>query len=175
MFKHKSIIYSSLLFITLSFVALQFSSCERNRCKTRGTVCLNEGTCYDGSCLCTSGFEGDSCQYPMNKKFASKFGGLFIKNNSIVPDADTITVVVDTPSNISIRWSHLRIKNVLFKGNVDGNEILVPAMLGADGFTYKGSGSLNQDVFTLSMRADSIVAGISLKGYGYTFSGNRTK
>jgi hypothetical protein len=175
MIKKQSILHTSILLTCLIAVVLQLASCERNRCVTRGTECLNEGVCNDGNCLCPAEFDGDSCQFASNKKFAGVYEGLFKKVGLITPQSDTITVKQIPGKNLKISWTSYQLKNAIITANIKSNDIVVPATISPDGFTYQGSGSLNKDIITLSMRADSIVGGNSFKSVQFTFGGNRIK
>ena len=44
-----------------------FNSCKKDPCKD--VVCNNGGTCTDGTCACTSGYEGTDCSTEMRTKF----------------------------------------------------------------------------------------------------------
>jgi hypothetical protein len=173
MIKKQSLLSANLILLFMMLVIIPLASCERNRCKTRGIECQNEGVCNDGNCLCPAEFEGDSCQIATNKKFAGRFEGLFVTVGGVTPSSDTITVSQIAGKNLGIAWTHDKIKNATIIGSVKSNDIVVPAMLGANGYTYQGSGSLNKDIITLTMRADSLVGGSSFKSYVYTFAGNR--
>jgi hypothetical protein len=166
----------------LILIALQFCSCERDRCKTRATVCLNNGTCNNGSCICPADFEGDSCQTAMNKKFENTFGGRIVfANGSLYPNGyfinDTIKVLAKIGDNLGISWTHRHapITGITFNGKIANNEVTVDAFKAANGYTYKGTGSLNKDYFTITMQADSLLGGLPLKTYNYTFIGARTQ
>jgi hypothetical protein len=175
MIQKQSKLYTCLLFVGIVMLCLQLTSCERNRCITRGTVCLNNGTCNDGNCICPAEFEGDSCQFATNKKYAGRYEGILLFVDSFRIFSDTITVGQTAGSNLKINWIHDVIKNAIIKGNVAGNSIVIPPTTCANGYTYQGKGSLNKDICTLSMRDDSIVGGSSFKKHQFTFAGNRIK
>ncbi len=170
--------FSTIIFaiVSFAFLAIFSTSCERNRCYTRGTTCQNGGVCFDGLCQCPSGFDGDSCQFAANRKFINRFGGIYAPSNTVAGD-DTIVVSAGADNN-SINFYHTkRVTGVSFTAKIKNNDITVPSVVGANGFTYSGTGSLNKDIFTLTMRSDTLIGGIPLpsKSFGYTFAGNRTK
>jgi hypothetical protein len=157
--------------LVVCLVAIAFSACERDKCVTRGTVCKNQGVCFEGKCNCPLEFDGDSCQFAANKKYVGRFEGVLVDHKGYATD-DTITVVQGT-TNLDINWMHIRLVNVGFKGKIKNNDVTIAPFVAANGYTYKGSGSLNKDIFTLTMQADSFFGGISLKSATYTFAGNR--
>jgi hypothetical protein len=165
-----------LAIVSFCFITIFTTSCERNRCYTRGIDCQNGGTCFDGLCQCPSGFDGDSCQYAANKKFVSRFGGIYAPSNGVASD-DTI-VVTPGPDNNSIVFYHTkRVPGTTFSAKIKNNDITIASFIGPNGYTYSGTGSLNKDIITLTMRSDTMIGGIPLpsKSFGYTFAGNRTK
>jgi hypothetical protein len=167
------------LFILITILSIGLFGCEPNKCTQRGTYCKNSGVCNGGNCQCSLEWEGDSCQYPVNKKFISQFWGILAQDGQ-VPGQDTITVEAGT-KNTTITFKHIsglvnRINRITFSGSVKNNEINIePFVSPANGYTYKGNGSLNKDVITLTMRMDTFAGGVSLGGANYTFAGNRVK
>src|SRR5688500_12054877 len=45
------------------------SSCSKEKDACEGIVCNNGGTCNDGSCTCTAGYEGNRCDSVSRTKF----------------------------------------------------------------------------------------------------------
>jgi hypothetical protein len=175
MIQKQSKLYTILFVLGIVVLCLQLASCERNRCITRGTECQNKGTCNDGNCICPAEFEGDSCQNATNKKYAGRFEGILLFVDSFRIYSDTITVEQVSGSNLGISWIHDVIKNAIIKGNVASNSLVIPPTKCANGYTYQGTGSLNKDIFTLTMRDDSLVGSTSFKTHFFTFAGNRIK
>ena len=70
---HHIVSIDELMFwnVQLSEVELQILAFEENECESN--PCDNGGTCVDGlysfSCLCSTGFRGDSCHIGKNKGF----------------------------------------------------------------------------------------------------------
>jgi hypothetical protein len=50
-----------------------FNSCKKDPCKD--VVCNNGGTCVDGTCSCTTGYEGTNCETAWNTKFVASYSG----------------------------------------------------------------------------------------------------
>ena len=87
----RTIVYTAFSVFILFGMAFYFSACKPNPCVTRAVDCRNGGTCKDGECLCASGYEGDSCQYPVNKKFDSYFACIrtrLVNNDPVSQDND---------------------------------------------------------------------------------------
>ncbi len=63
----KSILVASLLTIG-SFMAVLVTSCNPDKCKD--IVCVNGGTCLDGTCSCPAGYVGTLCDTKANSFFA---------------------------------------------------------------------------------------------------------
>jgi hypothetical protein len=63
----------SALFTMVAFSAVLYTSCKKNKCDK--VVCLNLGTCDNGSCTCLVGFEGDRCQTLSRQKFIFTYNG----------------------------------------------------------------------------------------------------
>jgi hypothetical protein len=156
-----------------SLVSIVFASCEQDRCKTRGTICLNKGTCFDGVCNCPVEFEGDSCNKPVSLKFENVYGG--IRVNPGKQDSDD-TLVVSMEGNNKIRFFSRYRPLLLIHGTIKNNEVLINETVAAvDGYTYKGSGSLNGLLLSLTMHADSLYMDVPQKSIDYTFAGTKTK
>ena len=58
--------FAAAAFLTVSSV-VYFNSCKKDPCKD--VVCNNGGTCVDGNCSCTTGYEGADCSTEMRTKF----------------------------------------------------------------------------------------------------------
>ncbi|WP_276133472.1 calcium-binding EGF-like domain-containing protein [Polluticoccus soli] len=62
----RNIAFSALLTLG-AFSAITYASCSKDECED--VVCQNGGTCVDGSCVCSSGYEGTNCEIKSNAKF----------------------------------------------------------------------------------------------------------
>lgn len=72
----------SVGFVLLCFTFVLFESCKKGDIKYNDTTnirpcdqvtCLNGGTCIDGQCLCSAGFEGINCAIKWNEKFVGTY------------------------------------------------------------------------------------------------------
>ena len=55
--------------------ALIMISCAKDPCKD--VVCLNDGTCLDGTCLCEDWYEGEDCGTEERAKYYGTYNGTF--------------------------------------------------------------------------------------------------
>ena len=153
----KSILIKSI-FIALFCMGITtlFSSCEQDKCKTRDVKCQNGGTCFEGSCNCPSGYEGDSCQTLTNSKFNGNFKGIVVyPNRNPYPYRDADTILVSQVPGTTNQFQYHSIHSLLttFTGTVANNNVTIPQQVILTD-TYSGTGSLNGDVITLSMQRD---------------------
>ena len=171
----KRIVYLATSLVLLFFgTTLYFSSCRPDACVTRAVVCQNGGACRDGDCLCASGYEGDSCQFRVNEKFASNYACIrtMLINNSLVDDNDDTIRVKAGADPYSIKFYSIRdsIKEVV-SANVNGTYVTVPNQVLKDTLNYWGNGSLSKGVLTITLYNRSISGLYSSKrtyvGYKY--------
>lgn len=164
-------IFGLLLLCIGTLVSL--NSCQYNACKARAVECMHQGVCNDGKCICINGWEGDSCQTGINEKFDSYYAMVRteIINNSVKKDGDdTLRVIADASVRNKVSIYSIRQPDVIWVGQVSGNLLLVEEQtIGIQ--TYHGSGSLNDQVLTLTMYDENPLFGLSSKityvGYKY--------
>jgi hypothetical protein len=155
--------------ICLAYAALfTMSSCERNKCKTRGIECLNDGVCFDGECNCPAGWTGKLCDTAASFKFQGRFGGIRVMDNGYATD-DTITVVSNGNVNITINPS----STFPYSARVQNNQYFIEDVKLSNNYVYNGNGALNKDRITLTIKVDSVSNGVLLKSFRYAFSGDR--
>ncbi len=162
----------------LSIIALSLlSACEADKCKQRGTICLNEGVCFDGVCNCPAGFEGDSCQYQENEKFAGVFEGVLLSStgSSTLGTNDTLKVYVDVNNKSGIYFSGNKTPQaVVIQGTVDNNAVIIKDFKALNNRVFNGTGSFNGTLLTITMQSDSLnVNGGLVSTTEYTFAGNK--
>lgn len=147
--------FTALIILVLFAFTAQFSSCVHDACVARNVTCKNNGTCRDGDCICPSGYEGDSCQFRVNQKFAGYYKVIrtgFI--NDTVPDDNDDTICIRSNNDkFGITFFSIRdsIVNV-YTGTVNDNFINVPEQTILF-TTTAGSGSLNGEVVTLTLNS----------------------
>ncbi len=177
MFKNSVLLAISFIIISTAI----FSSCERDKCATRGVDCKNSGTCFDGLCTCETGWIGAFCDTTANTPFVGKYGGILVSSPNSRKDPDTIKVRKGA-SNLEIIFRSIITSDPRpyrdsfdIKATIKSNRIFIENTVASNGFTYRGSGSVNKDLITLSYYKDS-VGNNGLKYYSdtITFTGERT-
>jgi len=153
----KTILYTTILMLSIFAVTGYFTACKQDSCVTRDVDCMNGGTCKDGDCLCALGYEGDSCQFKVNKKFDSYYACIRtrITNGSLKEDNDDTLHVIALNDKLSIRLFSIRDSIVeVIDAKVDGNYVTIPEQTKDFIFylaTYTGTGSLNNGVLTITL------------------------
>ena len=83
------------------FAVMMFAGCE-DACKD--VTCLNGGTCLEGICNCTAGYEGTDCGTAYNAKFVGTFN-LSVNNCDTValdPYPVAITASATDPASLTV-------------------------------------------------------------------------
>ncbi|MBK8683627.1 MAG: hypothetical protein KBF25_00905 [Chitinophagaceae bacterium] len=158
----KVIIYTVLMVLGVFGCSVWMSSCQPDACKTRAVECKNGGTCKDGDCICASGYEGDSCQFTVNMKFASHYAcikTMLINGSQVNDNDDTLIVKYATNNKFNILMYSVRDTSYeRLTATVNGNYITIPEQtiefIGYDR-TYNGSGSLNNGILTLTIYSNT--------------------
>lgn len=151
-------IYTSIIIITLfTMIVFYQSSCTHDACKARNVICNNGGFCRDGDCICPNGYEGDSCQFKVNKKFDSYYACIrtTIIDDTINGDNDDTLRLVQLNDKFSIKLYSIRdtVEEVL-NAKVNGYAITIPEQalkVGLTDITYTGNGSLAGTVLTVTL------------------------
>lgn len=155
-------IFTGLIVMTLFFMSTYFSSCVHDACVARNVQCQNNGVCRDGNCLCPSGYEGDSCQFKVNKKFAYNYKCIrtgFV-DDTIPDDNDDTLVVRVNPDKFGITLFSIRDSvHYIIKATTNDNFVTIAPQditFKADtvniyNVNVSGSGSLAGDVLTLTV------------------------
>jgi len=131
------------------------SACKPDPCVTRNVQCKNNGICREGDCICSNGYEGDSCQFRVNEKFDSYYACIRTRliNDTIVDDNDDTLRVKAMNDKFGITFWSVRDSLVeVINGTANGNYITIPEMTILDK-KYWGNGSLNKGVLTLTVYA----------------------
>lgn len=146
--------YTTFIIVALFSVMTYFSACKPDACVTRNVQCQNNGVCREGDCICTTGYEGDSCQFRVNAKFDSYYACIRTRliNDVIVDDNDDTLRVKAKNDRFGIQFFSIRDSiNVVLNGTVNGNYVTIPEMYVQDSIKYWGNGSLNSGVLTLTV------------------------
>lgn len=139
-----------LLFGSLLLVA----GCKKDPCKD--VECLNGASCTDGSCVCTSGYEGSNCGTESRAKFLSVYnvtescptGNFSYQSTISTSSAATNRVII---SNFG-GWG------VSVYANVSGSSMNVPNQqvdVQGTAATFSGNGQLNGNILTITYTISS--------------------
>lgn len=80
--------------------ALIMISCAKDPCKD--VICLNDGTCIDGTCLCEDWYEGEDCGIEERAKYYGTYNGTFTVSQggqTLQSAPFTLTISAGTPIN----------------------------------------------------------------------------
>jgi hypothetical protein len=173
-FKHIATAGLCAIMLMVSLVA-----CEQDLCKTRGIKCINSGVCSRGVCSCPADFEGDSCQFAVNKKFEGKYGGYRQIGYRTAAGTDTVYVIPDTflvyaeeASFSKIRFLSVYDPFLTWHAKIRVNELRTTDSVSLkDNYFWTGSGSLNGDLLYVDFDRDSLVNGVPYKNYRITLAG----
>lgn len=162
--KNKIILLNVLLLLVSAFA---WQSCQYDACRARAVDCQHEGVCDDGECVCVLGWEGDSCQIPLNEKYASHYvtvrSELFNENPPRrVDNDDTLYMFADQQRRNVVYFYSIRDTLTQFEGNVRENALSIPEQV-VQGARYRGEASLNGEVLTITMTRENILNAQSSK------------
>jgi hypothetical protein len=165
--KKSPIILSLLATVLLFGFTLYFSACQPDACVTRATECKNGGTCRDGDCVCALGYEGDSCQFTVNKKFDGYYAcavATLVKDNPPQTENDD-TLRLKMIPNDKFGLTMYSVRDSIFeriKLTVSGNYITIPQQdidFQGDFYRFTGGGSLNEGWLTINLKKEFLDPG----------------
>lgn len=165
----KKIIFLTIFTVVAVFgLSLYMSSCSQDVCKTRNVICNNGGTCKDGDCVCASGYEGDSCQFKVNKKFDSYYACSarveLINNTPPSNDNDDTLRIKALNDKFGVKIYSIRDSLIeVLTASVVGNAITIKEQniqfpLTAAVYKYYGTGSLTSGVLTITLYKELVSA-----------------
>lgn len=131
-------------FLTLStFGAVLYTSCSKDKCKD--VVCQNGGTCKDGDCVCTTGYEGTNCETLSRTKFVKSWSASDLITGGSTPLSYTANISAGVGADITqVIIGNSFSDNFYVVGpitaTVSGSTITIPNQ-NPDGNKYSLSGS----------------------------------
>jgi hypothetical protein len=156
----------------LSFLAtaalgttLFFASCKEDKCKN--VTCNNGGTCIDGSCECSTGYEGTKCETESRTKFVGTYAVSESKNGGTAYAYGAL-ISSGTGGINSLRISN--ISNNFFAASyinatVDNSKLTITSQdPDSDGYTISGSTSSSSDYYnstTKSFKVTYTITGLN--------------
>ncbi len=140
----------SLTFISIAVISCKKDDPEPDPCEN--VSCLNGGTCNNGSCSCTAGYEGSNCGTEQRAKFVASYS---VSENCNLTGNFNYTMTI---SNSATGVSAVVINNfygvgATVTGTVNGTSLTIASQLvnvGSQAFTFSGSGQVNGNILTLS-------------------------
>lgn len=135
-----------------AFSVVTYTSCSKDNCK--GVTCSNGGTCNstDGSCTCSTGYEGTTCQTASRTKFEKTWTATDVKvsDNTALPTYNSAIVDGSTITDVKIsNFSALFTNDV--KATVSGSTLTIASQApDNDGYYVSGSGTLANGKITWS-------------------------
>ena len=139
-----------LLFGSLFLVA----GCKKDPCKD--VDCLNGATCTDGTCICTTGYEGGDCGTESRAKFLSVYnvtescpsGNFSYQSTISTSSAGADRVIVSNFGGYGVSVS----------GTVSGSSLSIPNQqvdVQGTAATFSGSGQLSGNILTVTYTVSS--------------------
>lgn len=127
-----------------AFSAITYTSCNKDKCKD--VVCQNGGTCNstDGSCSCSTGYEGTNCETASRAKFEKTWtaSDVNVSDNTNLPTYTSAIVDGTTVTDVKIsNFSASYFTNDV-KATVSGNTITIPSQQpDNDNYYVSGTGT----------------------------------
>lgn len=107
-----------------AFSTIAYTSCEKDECAD--VICMNNGTCVDGACVCPTGYEGTTCQTESRTKFIKVWNAADQVNStnlvytcSIGSGTTVTSVIISNDFSDDFFLSPVQ-------ATVDGNTITIP-------------------------------------------------
>lgn len=142
-------------FLTVSaFCAVLYSSCTKDPCKD--VTCQNGGTCNDGKCTCTTGFEGTNCEIKSRDKFVKSWSASDLISGGSTPLSYTANISAGVGSDVTQVIIGNSFSDNFFtigpiKATVNGNTITIPLQNpDANKYSLSGTGTLANGKLTWS-------------------------
>jgi hypothetical protein len=132
---------------------LLLTACSSDKCKD--VNCQNGGTCDNGTCNCSNGYEGTDCSVRTIQKFIGSWAagdvctsGSYSYSISISASNTSVTgIVINNFGNFGVD------KNI--NANVDGINFIVPQQV-VSGITFSGMGTISVDGRTVTVTYDAM-------------------
>lgn len=144
--------------LLLGVFAIGFQACEENACQ--GVECGEFGVCFEGTCLCDRGYEGDSCNIVSR---ADMLGTYMAFKDCGTGEIDTLEMmIIEGTGDLSTflvtdfdDFACLTEQEILLEGNANAGDALVFDFIGACDSEFEGDGTnfinLNTGLQTVSI------------------------
>ena len=159
----RSVALSALLSIG-AFSAVMYTSCSKDECKD--VVCQNGGTCADGKCTCTTGYEGTNCETKSRDKFIGTYVGTEICSTG--NDAYSITLAANSDA-LKLTMTNIYNNTPPYTATCTMTSTTAFSFTGSSGtVNFTGNGSLSSNTITITYTIADGSASNSC-----TFTGNK--
>lgn len=141
-------------FIFGAFLMTTTTSCG-DKCKD---VECNTGTCLDGTCECSDGFEGTNCEIEWSAKFLGSYLGTDVVTASTSVPSGVGTYTLQTPAVATrISETEIQISNFggftsILRATVDASDHIRIDYTDPGGRKFVGDGTINGNSLTGSYR-----------------------
>ncbi|MCS6917901.1 MAG: calcium-binding EGF-like domain-containing protein [Chitinophagales bacterium] len=125
-----------------------FNACESDPCKD--VVCLNGGTCEDGTCDCAPGYEGDDCGVRSADKYVGTWSAVEVCTSGNYAYVATIGASSTEANKILITNFGGFGASVVVVGTVDVNSLTIPGQAFGN-VSVSGNGTLSADGLTINI------------------------
>jgi hypothetical protein len=147
-------------FITISLFAIVLTSCSKlglTKDKCKDVTCSYSGTCDEGVCTCTAGFEGSNCE----TKMSTKFIGAFIGGETCTPSSTlNYNIIITEFSANNIKFQNLFGESVSgVYAEVSGTTFTFPLQqlwISGVNYTLSGSGSISGNKLTVNYKLTTV-------------------
>jgi hypothetical protein len=130
--------------LVLGTISVTFTSCgDDDPCKD--VVCGDNGSCFDGSCICNVGYElgtDNKCSVEQRAKFTGSFTGA--ETCTVGTDNYTITIATSANGIDKVVLSNVYNQGITLTGTVNKNALTIAAQtitVGGQTYTFQGSGT----------------------------------
>lgn len=149
-------------FLNIFFAsALLLTSCAKDPC--RDVVCLNDGTCLDGTCLCQDWYEGANCGTEERAKYYGNYTGTFnVTYDGQTVVSDVLSMNISDGASINrLQLSGFNTEAKLITSGLS-NFDMIPFTIVSGGETqlYTGYGSFNGN--QMNMYGQVEVSGVTM-------------
>lgn len=135
----KSRIFFGLIFLIVSIAACSPDACE-------DVVCLNNGTCDSGHCVCPDGYEGLNCETEQRLAFVGSYA---VSEACAQGDfAYSITIETASTSNTDVTIQNFSDFDLSVAASINGTSLTIPTQT-VNASTISGNGEMVNDALLI--------------------------
>ena len=141
------------LLLLAGIISLGMSSCKVDACKD--VVCLNNGVCDNGDCVCEAGYEGFNCEIEQRLAYIGSYD--VEESCNLGSFSYSIVLIADSETGTEITLSNFGDFGFDIIGIVNGSEITFTDQTG-NGSTVNGTGILESENGVLTINYTMITS-----------------